>query len=152
MNCDVHRELISADLDGELRESEELGLWQHLTQCAECRGWRRDQIRIRYELQHWPEEALPSNVGEFFAPDTKSTRNVYRIPRVLAWAAGLVLLVQGAVTVSTLTSRSSLDMPYLTADQETVETIVLTARDRVQYEVHDTRYTIEPESEGQNGG
>ena len=152
MNCDTHRESISADLDGELRESEELGLWEHLAQCADCRGWRRDQIGLRYELQHWPEEALPSDLSAIIAPVARPARNVYRIPRILAWAAGIVILVQSAVTVSTLTSRSSVDMPYITADQETVETIVLTTRDRVQYEVHDTRHTTAPETEGQNGG
>lgn len=152
MNGDMYRELISADLDGELREFEELGLWEHLPQCATCRGWRRDQIGLRHELQHWPEEALPSDLSAIIAPVTRPARNVYRVPRVLAWTAGIVLLVQSAVTASTLTSRSSVVMPYLTADQETVETIVLTARDRVQYEVHHTRQMVAPEAEGQNGG
>jgi predicted anti-sigma-YlaC factor YlaD len=133
MNCEQYQELISADLDAELSAEEEPVLWEHLAHCAECRLWRREQLAIRGEFQRWPEETFPSMAAEAALLPT-TWRKVYHIPRVLAWAAVAVLLIQGALVTSKLVRSHDTEAPIIAVSpEETVETIVLTAKDRVSF-------------------
>jgi predicted anti-sigma-YlaC factor YlaD len=134
MNCEQYQQLISADLDAELSADEEPGLWEHLAQCAECRRWRHDQLAIRNEFQRWPEESLPSMSAELALPPSRAKGKVYRIPRALAWAAVIVLLIQGVFVTSAIVRAPNTSEPLLAlSEEETVETIVLTVKDRVSF-------------------
>lgn len=130
MTCEQYQELISADLDAELRADEEPALWEHLAHCTVCRAWRRDQLAMRYEFERWPEETYPA-ITDGPVKRSRPATKVYRVPRVLAWAAAIVLLVQGALVTSSLMHTPDMRPDLAATDEETVETIVLTAKDEV---------------------
>ena len=133
MNCEQYQEFASADLDGELDAENEPTLWEHLTRCETCRLWRRDLLAIRKEFQHWPEESLPSMPVESALPPS-ARRKVYHIPRALAWAAAVVLLVQGVFLTAGIVRAPETAEPVIALpEEETVETIVLTVKDRVSF-------------------
>ena len=90
-------------------------------------------MAMRKEFQHWPEETLPSMVAEpALTPAAK--RHVYRIPKALAWAAVVVLLIQGVFVTSAIVRAPNTAEPvFALSEEETVETIVLTANDRVSF-------------------
>ncbi|MBI3872557.1 MAG: zf-HC2 domain-containing protein [candidate division Zixibacteria bacterium] len=144
MNCEEYQEQISAEIDGELDAIAETALWQHLASCAACRDWRHDLLSIRREFRLWPEEPLPAESKTLIDPAAHRER-MYRIPPALAWAAGLALLIGGtAIGIHVGRGRTE---PSQTppADARQVETIVLTARDRVAYSVEDRRPTVVPQ-------
>jgi predicted anti-sigma-YlaC factor YlaD len=143
MSCENFQQRISADLDGELSAADEQPLYEHLASCETCRAWRRDQMEIRVELQQWPEEELPAMTSQRVVQPVAATARVYRVPRVLAWAAAVLLLVQGVYVTSTLVGGPSADeesVPML-ADEE-VETIIISDKDRVSYSTFDNPLAI----------
>jgi predicted anti-sigma-YlaC factor YlaD len=143
MYCEDYQQRISADLDGELSAADERLLWKHLASCETCRAWRRDQMQIRAALQQWPEEELPAIPTPRVTPPVTATTRVYRVPRVLAWAAALLLLLQGAYVTSTLVGGPQISeetSPMLAEDE--VETIVLTEKNRVSYSTFDNPLAI----------
>jgi predicted anti-sigma-YlaC factor YlaD len=154
MSCEQYQELISADLDAELSAEEEPGLWAHLARCADCRRWRRDQLAMRGEFQRWPEEALPSMTAETMRLAPPAKRKTYHIPRALAWAAMVVLLIQGVFLTSAIVRAPNTAEPVITlSEEETVETIVLTTKDRVSFSTTENLMMIggpvmNPDSDG----
>jgi predicted anti-sigma-YlaC factor YlaD len=143
MNCEDFQQLISTEMDGELSPSDEKLLWEHLSSCETCRAWRRDQIEIRLELQRWPEEEMPAMAVPMAAQSEPPRARVYRVPRVLAWAAALLLFVQGAYVTSTLVSGPRMNgEPALMTSEDEVETIVITDKHRVSYSTTDNPLVI----------
>ena len=81
MDCDEARELISADLDGQLDDEE--AMRAHLAACAECRAWREQAATLPHRIPSSPV-AGPSAVPRGFL--------AYRWIRIaLAWA-GILLI------------------------------------------------------------
>ena len=152
MACEEYQKRISADLDGELRADEEIGLWEHLRDCADCCSWRRDQILIRAEFHRWPLEALPAKIAEPAPSRTRSRAHAYRVPRPLAWAAGILIVLQSTLSITSMLSR-----PVETADEPLdtngyVETITLTPADRTSFTVHSSRVPADNNKPQRNGG
>jgi len=150
MNCDKYQEMISAQMDNELSVDDEPTLWEHLAHCENCRAWRRDQLSLRDEFAAWPEESLPPSAWPL--PPEQPVR-AYRVPRVLAWAAAILLLVEGAWIGRGLVSPPATQDDYSTPDDEIVETIVLTQKDRVSHGVQDLVPDVESTTpKDKNGG
>ncbi len=152
MTCDQYRELISADLDGELQPDEEVTLFTHLGTCDDCREWRRDQLMLRTGMHQWPQEALPEAIAVPPTMAQSTPRNSYRIPRVWAWAAAVLLLIQSALTVSSFTSNNSDTRVALDDAHDATETIVLTTEDRTRYTVQSLPAVTPVNDPTQNGG
>lgn len=149
MSCDKYQEMISAQMDNELSVDEEPSLWEHLAHCENCRAWRREQLTLRDEFAAWPEESLPASAWPL--PPAEPVR-AYRVPRALAWAAGILLLIEGAWIGRGLVGPRTPD-DYSTPDDDTVETIVLTQKDRVSHGVQDFVPDVEPNTpKDKNGG
>lgn len=59
MSCDAHRELISADLDGEATESERAELAAHLATCEVCTAFAADAAALHRASRIAPAAAIP---------------------------------------------------------------------------------------------
>jgi predicted anti-sigma-YlaC factor YlaD len=59
MHCSVARELLSADLDGELTEGEERLLIEHLARCADCTGHAARAAALHRSLRVQPAPPMP---------------------------------------------------------------------------------------------
>lgn len=154
MNCETVRETMSAELDGEATDEQLAPAYSHLAACADCRAWRREIIAVKGIFAALPEHPLPASIaGQLELAGTASPRvgrrNVYRIPRLLAWAAAAVVVLSIGWS-----SHQALTRPVTTSTAEVAETIVLTSRDRTSSSVM-VRTTAETEREDklpQNGG
>jgi hypothetical protein len=136
MSCEPYLELISAELDVELDPDGEVNLWRHLSGCERCRNWRRDQLVIRRDLESWPEEALPERMQMPVPGVASKPSRVYRVPRPWAWAAGILILLQGSYLVSNSVHQPGGDAGDNADD---AETILLTMEDRTRYGVEEFR-------------
>lgn len=150
MTCDQYRELISADFDGELEPLEEVELFGHLAACADCRLWRRGQVEIRAEFIRWPEEEFAPSKELPRAVDVRQTRT-YRVPRTLAWAAGLLFVAQSTLTITTMLLGRGEDSDQVRTPG-TVETISLTPADCTSFTVSSSRQIPKPTVENPKGG
>jgi anti-sigma factor RsiW len=102
MNCEQYRQLISALVDKELNEGEQVILNEHLTQCSECVQYS-EQIRELGRLTtEWEASAMPSDLEQAILERAKQKPQgwlgrlwggSYRIPRPVAWAAAVAILV-----------------------------------------------------------
>src|SRR5213593_3952708 len=99
--CDRVRELVSASLDGELSELEELRLQAHLAVCGGCRTYAAGAREAARLLRDAPLEQL--NVP-ILLPGRRLA--VARKLQVAAAAAALVATVGLSAAVGTLTSPS----------------------------------------------
>ena len=137
MTCTDYQEWISADLDAELGEEHGPELWAHLASCASCRQWRRDFQGIHADFLRWPEESLPEAGFEATPKRIIREMGVYRVPRLVAWAAVIAVFVEAAYIASPLVGAKRPASLAHSPMIETVETITLGPADRVQYRVVD---------------
>jgi len=103
MECSKYHELISARLDGEISKEDERLLEEHLASCGECSAFYKSMIELQHSLKNWHNEKLPANIESAVLeravshpghnPISRLFRNHYRIPRVVAWGALLLILV-----------------------------------------------------------
>ena len=61
MECEKYRELISLYIDGELNESEEKELLEHIKNCPLCEKELKELTAISEMLKSAEEEELPEN-------------------------------------------------------------------------------------------
>jgi predicted anti-sigma-YlaC factor YlaD len=87
MDCSHFRELVSADLDGELAEGERRSLARHLEGCADCRPYAAKASELHRSLRVHAAPPVPDLVGSVLARlgDAPPSRR----PRQLAWRVGL---------------------------------------------------------------
>jgi len=101
MKCEHCRQLISAAVDKELNEGEQVVLDEHLAQCSECAQYAEQIRELERLTSEWESSAMPSDVEQAVFARTRAGSQGwlgrlwgghYRIPRPLAWAAALALL------------------------------------------------------------
>ncbi len=102
--CEAVRELISAELDGELTAAERQVLQLHLAGCAACRAEQDALRRVKQALAALPAPALPRDlvvdINRAIDGDELAARRAPRRPWRLAGqlaAAATVLLVLGSL-------------------------------------------------------
>jgi anti-sigma factor RsiW len=105
MNCTYYRGLISARRDGEITRDELADLDKHLRECPDCRAFARELADLGKALSERPREKFPENLERRILAETTGgtkraaikpsglLRGYYRIPRGLAWAGILALVV-----------------------------------------------------------
>jgi len=100
MNCDSHREVLSAMLDGEADPSEIEACLRHLESCPACSLYRDQLDASRAILREWPEETFAAASRTRMSPD-----------RRLAAAAAILL----ALGLGFLAGRSTIPRARLGA-------------------------------------
>ena len=142
MNCEHYRQLISALVDKELNTEERGSLDVHLAECSECAQYA-EQIRELDRLtSEWEASAMPPEIEQSVLANSKTKPHgwlsrlwsgSYRIPRPVAWAAMLLLVL---LSVNGLLNRGSVDLEdeliVSPEDSLPVQHIVLTKADVVQ--------------------
>lgn len=102
MNCEHCRQLISALVDKELTEGERGSLDEHLAQCSECAQYSEQIRELERLTAEWESSAMPREIEQAILDRAKQKRHgwlprlwsgSYRIPRPVAWAAAVLLLV-----------------------------------------------------------
>ena len=141
MDCDYFRELLSANRDGELTEQENRVLTAHLQTCLPCRAFADELAALGDALALWRPEPLPSTVkdqilartmGHAVNSRTGFLRGYYRIPRSLAWAAILAVVLLLVNTFAGQFSARRPDAPSKPPDGSVmVQKVVLTQKDLV---------------------
>ena len=143
MNCEHCRQLISTAADKELTDGERGSLDEHLAQCSECAqcaGQIRELERLTAE---WEASAMPADVEQAVLARTRAkphgwlTRlwgGSYRIPRPVAWAAAVVLVLLGinAVVGPQRPGEPGQNGNGTLVTQQAVQRIVLTEADVVR--------------------
>lgn len=97
MTCEEYRELISADYDGELNESDRAALNAHLAECEECRAYA-EALRSLSELLTGdlpsPGEDFTAAVMDKVRAEAAGKKKLRRLPlKYISLAASFVLLV-----------------------------------------------------------
>ncbi len=113
MDCTTWEEKTSALVDGELDDAEASALFLHLASCRSCRDFYGKLAGLKDALhESWWEGLSPgderprrSSPSEEKQPPGK-TRRVLRVPRPLAVAAAIFLLVAGGSVGAILTKQS----------------------------------------------
>lgn len=102
MNCEQYRQLISALVDKELNESERVTLDEHLALCSECAQYSEQIRELERLTTEWEASQMPSGVEQAILEAAKQKPHgwlgrlwsgSYHIPRPVAWAAVLLLLL-----------------------------------------------------------
>jgi len=142
MNCEQYRELISARLDGEIENRELAALEAHLKQCETCTAFSRqlDQLHalvVESQPTPMPDEVVETIMAKTYCRPGRWRRLVsghYRIPRPVAWAVAVALLM---LAVDAVRSPNVFDQtgpaeggPVMTTPA--VQRIVLTESDVVR--------------------
>ena len=100
MNCDKTLELLSAELDGRLSETEHAELQAHLDECADCRrvyGTLRDVDAMLPETQLEPPKALHDAVMREVRADAAKRQQKKRwVPVAVIGAAAAAAFVLGS--------------------------------------------------------
>jgi anti-sigma factor RsiW len=158
MNCTRYRELISARRDGEITPDELAELEGHLQDCPDCRSFAGELENLGEALADRPREQLPEMIEQRILSDTIGAkapaaprpagflRGYYRVPRGLAWAGILALVVLVFFQIlAPFSKESRKGTPTPIIDQSS-QHIVLSQRDIVY-----THSFHEP-SDNSNGG
>ena len=100
MNCDKTLELLSAELDGRLSETEHAELQAHLDECADCRrvyGTLRDVDAMLPETQLEPPKALHDAVMREVRADAAKRQQKKRwVPVAVIGVAAAAAFVLGS--------------------------------------------------------
>lgn len=144
MSCEKYRELISADLDGELNKEEREVLEKHLSDCAECRRLAEELKKMRVmavssEFENMPIELENKILTKTVHVQKKKSivdifKGYYRIPRGLVWAGVLaLLLLAGDAFLKSLKPESVTPVVRIERldSQGKVQKVVLTENDIV---------------------
>jgi predicted anti-sigma-YlaC factor YlaD len=93
MHCSTSRELLSADLDGELAADERILLDRHLHTCAPCRGWAAEAADLHRSLRIRPAPEVPDLTGAILTRLGRPERPAEPARRTgLRWRIGLGLV------------------------------------------------------------
>jgi predicted anti-sigma-YlaC factor YlaD len=118
MRCDLAREALSAQLDGELNPLEEEGLAAHTRACASCRGYARDLRSLHRSLRVRPAAPVPdltrsimvATAARLPAPARRTAAPNVRVGNArTGWARGALVAValsQLALALPELLSHS----------------------------------------------
>ncbi len=102
MNCEHCRQLISVAVDQELTEGERGSLDEHLAQCSECAQYAEQIRELERLTAEWEASVMPFDVEQAVLSRARAKPHgwlprlwsgSYRIPRPVAWAAAVLLLV-----------------------------------------------------------
>ena len=147
MNCDKTLELLSAELDGRLSETEHAELQAHLDECADCRrvyGTLRDVDAMLPETQLEPPKALHDAVMREVRADAAKRQQKKRWVPVavigVAAAAAFVLGSFGLIEMPGFSNRNQSSaslhkivdtlFPETQSDEHTSEAAAQYARDK----------------------
>lgn len=111
MDCSFSEELLSARRDGELTPDEAAALEKHLLNCPACRKTAQVIDEIGNLVASLERATLPEKTEKAILSETRQERSAssdivglyfryYRIPRPLAWASVVVMLVLAAGTLA----------------------------------------------------
>jgi len=147
LKCKDYKEMVSAQMDGEISPEEEQELNEHLKTCSECLSFAEEMQAMKADLPVWNDIQVPSDVEHKILNKTvykrgnvkKSILSVfagyYRIPRGLAWASGviiLVLIVNAVINLNGFLQKS--EIPELRqANQPIIQKVTITENDLVSY-------------------
>ena len=142
MNCEQIRQLISALVDQELNERERVTLDEHLAECSECAQYSEQIRELKRLTTEWEASQMPPEIERSILERAKQKPpgwlgrlggDSYRIPRPVAWAAVLLLVL---LSVNSMISRdgSTPEEQLITTpeDSQPVQHIILTEADIVQ--------------------
>jgi anti-sigma factor RsiW len=107
MTCDYFKELISAQIDGELTPDESRALERHLQDCPACARLSEELKQQSQSMASHPTAAIPETLaanilaatvrkpeqGRVHQKIVAFFAGNYRIPRVAVWATAAVLIV-----------------------------------------------------------
>lgn len=104
MNCFDFQQLISASLDKELTHQEEQILAEHLKSCPNCTEFSKKLEELKATTLAWKNISIPIELEKQILKSTVKTASAkksvfsfisgyYRVPRSLAWASVLLLLI-----------------------------------------------------------
>jgi len=113
MPCQRYHEMLSAQLDGELPPDQAEVLTAHLETCATCRRLRQELTTLHNDMALDETAVLPAAVEKRILSVTTGAeaapwRGYYRVPRSLAWAAVLLLVLLAGNAMFDL-ARSDID-------------------------------------------
>ncbi len=137
MQCPEVRELLSAELDAALPDEDAAAVFHHLATCALCRRWYREVRQTVSFLSSLETEPAPVAVRERVeqanadrpVPVDRPRRGArYQVPRPLAWAAAVLLVLQLGLISAQLAGFKPLTTDRV--EEEVPSMIVLTADDR----------------------
>lgn len=143
MNCTRYRELISARRDGEITPDELTDLEQHLRDCPDCRSFARELEELGETIAERPQEQIPEGIERRILSDTIGAkapsasrragflRGYYRIPRSLAWAGIVALVVLVFFQIFTPLSKNTQKLAPAPIEDQPSQHIVLSQRDIV---------------------
>lgn len=158
MNCTQYRELISARRDGEITPDELTDLERHLRDCPDCRAFARELEELGEAMVERPRERIPEKVERRILSDTigakASTvsrragflRGYYRVPRSLAWAGVIALVVLVFFQIFAPLSKESRELTPAPVEDRVSQHIVLSQRDIVY------THSFHEASDNSNGG
>jgi len=137
MNCKEIQETISAEFDSEATDEQLVHAYRHLADCPKCRNWRREVLVIKGTFALHEDHPLPQSVTERLDRAERATqpvgkkqwKSIYRVPRPLAWAAAVLIMLQigwSSYQIAGGPRGSKIEM-----DNGVPDTIVLTAIDRI---------------------
>jgi predicted anti-sigma-YlaC factor YlaD len=147
MTCDYFKELISAQIDGELSPDESQALKQHLLECTACAKFSAGLSELSYQIIRQPAANMPDALAQKILLVTVGNERQqgigqkiltyfgasYRIPRVAVWgAAAVLMLLLGKIAFipAQTNDAESLSPKKSTTTTET-QKIVLTENDVV---------------------
>ena len=118
MDCTTARELVSAQIDGDVGQSAEVDA--HLATCAECRAWKEDAHGLERRLIHSVAAHGPRR--RFIPPTPRGFERYRAIRLVLAWIGVLLIawnlpdLFAGGVDVERVQDRSARQIGKIFSD------------------------------------
>ena len=144
MRCERARELMSAKLDGELTEKEELEMLRHLEHCPSCR-----QIRQQYEFLEAHIGTVASQPPEDLTKRILAQTGMRPAPRKkrrVMWGAGTV--VAAAAALFLLVASGSIPLPQMDSKAEMEQVTMDTAAGEAAEEQNDSNASAAPEESG----
>lgn len=105
MNCDDYRDLVAADIDGELTADERSAAAQHVLACTACDALRQAQLGVRERLRRHHVPTMPAALRQQVLQNVQQGTTAKPAPspaRVLPLFTRRRLLMVGAVAASFL--------------------------------------------------
>ena len=140
MNCDKYNEMISALIDDEIEESSKKSLIGHIDNCSRCRKEYNRQMELRKAMREDCVLSMPVSLetkileitglkAEGGGSKFDFLRGSYHIPRPVAWAAMVVLIILAANTIFIEQNNDKREIPERQSGD--IQTIMLTDADIV---------------------
>ena len=129
MKCEYFREMLSAHLDGELSREEEEALDEHLEGCESCRVFAAAIGGLKEKAAADRVETIPSGLEEKIlsqtikgSPKKESAlgfiRGYYRVPRGLAWATAVLVLILAVNSFRGVPDKSEMVAPSVEMSEQ----------------------------------